>query len=214
VTTPILEAYPQPTDFVDRRAFGVKEPGGWPTAPRDWGHITGITLHQTACVLGTRDARWDTLAAHFGVMRSGRVAYVQDVLKMVWHAQGWSHQCIGIEIDGLFPGDDAHDVWDNPRTSVHEQATPLLDVQIEATKALVRWLCSEARRNGGEIKVLCAHRQAYAERRDDPGGEPWQKIALPLHAELGLTDGGIGFKLDGGRPIPESWDPRCKGVPY
>ena len=41
----------------------------------------------------------------------------------------------------------------------------------------------------------------------------WQRVAVPLHAELGLTDGGVGFAI-GGYPIPESWDARCKGVKY
>ena len=41
-----------------------------------------------------------------------------------------------------------------------------------------------------------------------------QQIALPLHEELKLTDGGIGYKLGTGLAIPEKWDPRCKGIHY
>jgi N-acetyl-anhydromuramyl-L-alanine amidase AmpD len=200
------EAFPLPDDFTDRRRFAVKAPGGFETHPRTWSDVRGITLHQTACVLGTRDERWDTLGAHFGVMRSGRVVWLHDLNKVVWHAQGWSQQCIGIEIDGLFPGDAEHNVWDNPQTSIHEQATPLLDVQVTATLQLIRWLYTEVQRNGGGLKVLGAHRQAYAERRDDPGAEIWQRIALPASSELGLNDGGPGFKIGTGRAIPHTWN--------
>jgi hypothetical protein len=208
------EAFPQPADFVDRRPFATPFPGGLPKGSRTWRDVRGITLHQTACELGTRDGRWDTLAAHFGVMRSGRIVYAHDVLEMIWHAQGWSHQCIGIEIDGLFAGDEHHDVWDNPATSIHEQASLLLPVQVEATKGLIRWLHSLVQTNGGELVTLGSHRQSYAGRQDDPGADIWRAIALPISAELGLTDGGKGFKLDTGRPNPETWNPAYVGVKY
>jgi len=29
-----------------------------------------------------------------------------------------------------------------------------------------------------------------------------------------MSDGGIGFKLGDGLPIPEQWDPRCVGIKY
>jgi hypothetical protein len=78
----------------------------------------------------------------------------------------------------------------------------------------VRWIKDVVEGHGGKLELLVAHRQSSGERQADPGSALWKGVALPLHAELGLTDGGIGFKLDTGLGIPESWDPRCKGIRY
>ena len=85
---------------------------------------------------------------------------------------------------------------------------------VEATKALIRWIVAEVAAHGGQVRALVAHRQSSATRRNDPGSAIWQAVALPMHAELGLSDGGVGFAIDGGKPIPEAWDPRCVGVRY
>lgn len=61
---------------------------------------------------------------------------------------------------------------------------------------------------------LLAHRQASSSRQNDPGAQPWRDIAIPMMRELGLSDGGPGFKVDQGRPIPEAWDPTRKGIKY
>jgi hypothetical protein len=37
---------------------------------------------------------------------------------------------------------------------------------------------------------------------------------MSLMDELNLTDGGKGFTVGSGLPIPEAWDSRYKGVPY
>lgn len=210
----ILEAFPPPAIMIDRRApAAAKHRDG---GPRPWKQITGICLHQTACSMGERPERYDTLGAHFAVLRSGRVVWVHDMEQVVWHGNGWNAGTVGIEIDGLYEGvqGDPHTIWDDPSTKVHEVGQRATPDAIEATKALCRWICGVVAKNGGEIKALVAHRQASEDRRDDPGSELWQAIALPLHAELGLTDGGVGFKLGTGYAIPESWDPRCVGVKY
>lgn len=213
MTAEILEAFPPPDVMIDRRAFAAdkhKDGGN-----RLWSKITGICLHQTACDMGERPERYDTLGAHFAVLRSGRVVWVHDLTRLVWHGNAWNSGTVGIEINGLFEGvqGDPKTLWDDPSTKIHEVGQRVTPEQIEATKQLVRWICSVIAKNGGDVKALVAHRQSSMDRRDDPGSEAWQTIALPLHAELGLHDGGVGFVL-GGYPIPEAWDPRCKGVKY
>ena len=39
-------------------------------------------------------------------------------------------------------------------------------------------------------------------------------VAMPLHKELGLDDGGPTYKVGTGSPIPEKWDPSRVGVKY
>jgi N-acetyl-anhydromuramyl-L-alanine amidase AmpD len=206
------EAYPQPSVLVDRRAHTLvsHRHGG-----RSWRKITGICLHQTACVLGERDARWDTVGAHIGITRSGRVLWLHDLDVVVWHGNAWNAQTVGIEIDGLYEGvlGRPSTLWDDPDTAGREQPTPLTDASAVAAQETIRWLCSVVAQHGGDIKALVAHRQASKSRRNDPGSDIWQRVALPLHAELGLTDGGAGFEI-GGYPVPVEWDPSRKGWGY
>ena len=211
--TKLAEAYPPPDVYIDRRNYshGHHIDGG----NRPWKNITGICLHQTACVLGERPKRWDTLDAHLGVLRSGRVVHVHDFSRLVRHGNGWNAKTIGIEIDGLFEGvhGDPRTVWDDPSTPQHERGMDVTPEQIEATKQTIRWCVSEVQRHGGSVNVLVAHRQSSRDRRNDPGSQVWKEIALPMIAELGLSDGGPGFQI-GGYPIPEAWDETKKGYRY
>ncbi len=185
--------------------------------PRPWGQVRGITLHQTACSMGERVERYDTIGAHFAVLRSGRVLRMADLDRVVYHGHGWNNQCVGIECDGLYAGieGDLRTVWDDPTTPYREQPQQVTPHAMESTRQLVRWIVEEARRNGATVKILGAHRQAVDSRRNDPGEAIWRQVALPLHAELGLSDGGPGFTLPGstGYAIPEVWG-GAKGVKY
>lgn len=85
---------------------------------------------------------------------------------------------------------------------------------IEAAKATIRWAHADVARHGGKITHLFAHRQSSGTRQSDPGSALWQAIALPLLRELRLSDGGHGYRVGSGRPIPEAWDARYVGVRY
>lgn len=209
----ILEAYDRPANLVDRTQHGHLRKGEG--RKRDWKKITGICLHQTACRLGERIERWDSVGAHLGVLRSGRAVHLHEFNREIWHAQAWNAGTIGIEIDGLYAGiqGDQRTVWDDPSTPQREVGQDVTPEAVAMSKDLIRWICSTVARNGGEIRALVAHRQSSSDRRNDPGSQIWQTVALPMHAELGLSDGGVGFSL-GGRPIPQEWDPHCKGFRY
>jgi N-acetyl-anhydromuramyl-L-alanine amidase AmpD len=185
---------------------------------RPWSSVRGITLHQTACDMGERLERYDTIGAHFSVLRSGRVLRHADEDRVIYHGHGWNNQCVGIEVNGLYAGIEGNlsTVWDDPSTPIREQPQRVTTEAMASTRQLVRWICDHVRRRGGQIKILCAHRQAVSSRRNDPGSAIWQQVALPLHAELGLSDGGPGFVIPGssGLPIPEAWDPAAVGVRY
>lgn len=182
---------------------------------RAWSKITGVTLHQTAVVLGERPERWKTLGAHLGVTREGQVVWLHDFAKIVWHANGLNAMTVGIELDGMYEGiqGDPNSFWnpDKDPRRVPQRATTDL---VEAAKATVRWVCAEVARHGGKVNHLYAHRQASKQRQSDPGSELWQLVGLELHKELTLTDGGAGFTLGDGMRIPESWDASRKGVKY
>jgi len=183
---------------------------------RTWQDVTGICLHQTACVLGERPARWDTIGCHVGITRTGKVIWLHDFDFNVAHGGLWNTHTVGIEMDGLYEGilGNPKTLWDDPETKEREKATFITPETVSATKNVIRWICAEVARHDGAVMNLVAHRQSSSSRENDPGSGLWQAVALPMHKELGLSDGGLGFKLGSGYAIPEAWDPRCKGYKY
>lgn len=182
---------------------------------RPWSKVTGICLHQTACVLGENPGRWDTVGCHIGVTRGGLVIKLHNYDSLVVHGNGWNSQTVGIEIDGTYEGiqGDPKTFWRDP-SDTKSQPQRLTSATIEATQQIIRDICQEVESHGGKITALVAHRQASANRRNDPGSEIWQRIALPMSIELNLNDGGKGFKIGTGLAIPEAWDSRNKGSKY
>ncbi len=217
-TVTLLEL-PDPIDLRDQSSKGIfGTPGGVleSLAARAWSTVTGITLHQTACVLGERPGRWLNVGCHVGITRGGQRLWLHDFDARVVHGNGWNTQCVGIEMDGLYEGiaGDPKTLWDDPSTKYREVGQTPTPELVQAAKEAVRWICARVAEHGGKVRALVAHRQSSESRRDDPGSALWQAVALPLHAELGLIDGGVGFKLGNGYAIPEAWDPRCVGVKY
>lgn len=182
---------------------------------RPWSKVTGICLHHTACILGENPQRWATVGAHLGVSRGGRVFMIHDFNRLIVHGNGWNTETVGIEMDGMYAGieGDLRTFWKPPGHPELKPQSPTPDL-VEATKTAIRWIGSVVEAHGGKLKLLVAHRQASENRQSDPGSALWHAIAIPLHDEMHLTDGGIGFKIGTGYPIPESWDPRCKGIYY
>ena len=207
-----------PKDLYDRRKFAAQAHGDeheYKVTGRKWREVTGICLHQTACMLGERPQRYDSVGAHVCITRSGKVIWLHDFNRRVVHGNGWNNQTVGIEIDGLYAGiqGDQKTVWDDPSTPHREVGMELTGEAMLAARQAIRWICDEVKRNGGQVKVLVAHRQSSLNRRNDPGSAIWQAVALPMHEELGLGDGGLGFKL-GGYAIPEAWNSKYVGVKY
>jgi hypothetical protein len=182
---------------------------------RAWDRVTGVCLHQTACVLGENPPRWDTVGCHVGVTRSGKVIWLHDFNKLVVHGNRWNAQTVGIEIDGMYEGveGDIRTFW-RPKDQPNLQPQRPTEVQLRAVRDLIRWIKKQVIKNGGKLNALVAHRQASVNRRNDPGSRIWKDVALPMSKELDLSDGGPGFKLGDGYPIPEEWDPRRKGYRY
>lgn len=205
-----------PPDFHDIRARAEarrtkdrrirKKLGSYKSRP--WFDVTGICLHQTAVEMSSTEKRWESLGAHLGITRKASVMWCHDLNRIVWHGNGWNNRCVGIEIDGRYPG-----VVGRPETLWNGPESPITDEIIEASKATIRWVCKYVALRGGKIEVLVAHRQSSTMRRSDPGEAIWKAVALPMMEELGLGDGGPGFEI-GGYPIPEEWDPTKVGYRF
>lgn len=206
----------QPAKLFDLRANAGQVHAGQKARGRSWATTTGICLHQTACMMGERPERYLNTGAHLVVTRTGKVIWLHNFDKIIAHGNGWNTQTVGIEIDGLYAGVEGNlkTVWDDPTTPSREMPQALTDESVDATQDAIRWIYSTIMANSGNCRALVAHRQASEDRRNDPGSAIWQRIALPMAKELNLTDGGAGFKLGKGYPIPEQWDPSKRGYSY
>jgi len=191
--------------------------------------LKGVTLHQTATVLGENPERWDNVACHFAITRSGKIIYVNDITKRVSHGNGFNSYTVGIEIDGHFAGleslndkgewvIDEKTYW-RPKKLPNRVPLSVTQAQADACKALIRWLKRYVDGNGGLFEYVLAHRQSSIMRISDPGQKCWQLIAVPL-LEEGFKDGGPDFYIldhtgRAGYPLCEDWDPkRHAGVKY
>ncbi len=76
---------------------------------------------------------------------------------------------------------------------------------VAVAQQTIRWICDQV----PGVRVIVAHRQASADRRNDPGEAIWKRIASPARAELGLVTPDA-FTLGDGLPIPSAWDERAK----
>jgi len=195
-------------------------PSKWRTRRRRWTSVTGIVLHQTSCQMGSLPSRWHKTrtrpgtAAHFGIARDGTVIRVHDLTWLTPHGHGFNARCVGIELDGMYPGliDDRRTFW-KPKGSKAQPMVPTPEL-VQAALETIALIVGEVAEQGGTVLYLLAHRQSSAARRSDPGQALWQAVALPAMRAHGLTDGGAGFRIGTGRGIPGEWDARCAGVGY
>lgn len=202
-------------DYVDLRTQSNRKNDH---GPRSWKEITAIVLHQTACELAQNPTRMLNVGAHYVVagLNSGRTVYhLHDEDRVIWHANAFNQRAVGIEVNGLYAGEEGNlaTVWDDPSTKKRETPSRWSETTVPVTMDLCRSICERVRAHGGRVKFILPHRQASKDRENDPGSRLWKEVGVELQRELGLSDGGIGFTA-GGFPIPEIWDARCKGIHY
>jgi hypothetical protein len=183
-------------EFHDRRKTAAQSHHGYKTRARKLSKVTGICLHQAACYLGERPARYDTGGAHVFVTRQGRVIWLHDFDRWVCAANGWNDGTISIEIDGLYAGFIGGRVWDNPRTPQREVGMELTPEAARAALQVIEWIRAQV----PGVRVIVAHRQASADRPDDPGEAIWKAVALPSGLVMAPST-----TLGDGLPLPDEW---------
>lgn len=179
---------------------------------RPWSSVRGVTLHQTSCYMSEHAERYFHTGAHAVVTPLGHTFILSCPTWRLIHGDAFNSYDVGLEMMGAYEG-----IAGKPSTfwkgaNCHPM-TPTPEL-VEAAKAVVRYWARLVAANGGKLRFIHAHRQGSPTRQSDPGSALWQAVALPLQEELGLTAGPVGWATNGGRPIPEAWDPRCKGVRY
>lgn len=204
-----------PPNFIDVRGQHGR-PGLSKSHPhRPWKQIAGITLHQTASLIGEKESTWFSVPVHLGITRSGKVIQLYSFTDRVNHGHNLNAGDVGIEVDGFFEGVEGDDktFW-RPKSDPNRKPLRPTAEQIAATQAAVRWIRDTVNGFGGTLKFIHAHRQSSKDRQSDPGSRIWQAVGLWAQDTLGLGDGGKGFTVGDGLPIPGAWDSRYAGVKF
>src|SRR5215213_11911579 len=169
------------------RRFGMRDPK----------KVWALVLHQMACCFKVKDplTRFLKMAPHFAILPDGRILQLHPILALTGASNGFNPGSVAVEFAGNFP-DTKGRWWHGPQNGMN-QVTP---AQIEAGRYLVRYLV----RTMG-LKTILAHRQSSGTRDNDPGPDIWFHVGQWAIDNLGLNDGGPGFKVGTGNPIPDLW---------
>ncbi len=188
---------------------------------RDPAKVTGITVHQTACIFGpmaqpeVRYRRALNVAAHATAFNTRVVVLANPLRWNVWHGNGLNDSTLGLEIEGRFSG-----LLDNPATIEREDlrtawggiADPITPDIVETAREALRVLVELGRAEGMPLKYIYAHRQSSGTRRSDPGEGIWKEVVLEyackvlgLQTKPALTM--VSKKGGPGRTIPLDWQP-------
>lgn len=162
---------------------------------RDLKKVDALVLHQMAFSQGSNNTHYDTVVAHFAILPDGQILQLHPLSAMLWASNGFNARSVAVEFAGNFP-DTKGKCWSAKTNGCH-RVTP---EQIDAGCYLVDHLIREM-----GLTHVFAHRQSLASRANDPGPDIWAGVGQWAVENRGLSDGGPHFKVDGGKPIPDTW---------
>jgi peptidoglycan hydrolase-like protein with peptidoglycan-binding domain len=164
---------------------------------RDPKKVHALVLHQMACCFKPKDPlkRFLNLNAHFAILSDGRILQLHPISAMLWSSNGFNAGSVAVEFAGNFPN-TAGKWWEGAKFG-RDRATP---AQLDAGRYLIGYL----KRTMGLTHVL-AHRQSSGTRENDPGPDVWYNVGQWAIENVGMKDGGPGFKVGTGNPILDSW---------
>jgi hypothetical protein len=209
--------------YVVKDPAGVKHEVRYKPAIRAPESVTGMCLHHTACVMGENPLRYKRLSIHGAITLEGvPIKICKDFLELLYGGDGWNNGTIQFEVDGAYAGleddpttlnrrEDTETFWAKGPVKSPMKVTP---AAMRTLRNYQRYIIELGRRRGFTIKVIVAHRQSSADRPADPGQAIWQQGAVPILEEYGLHDGGPGFKIGSGRPLPDAWTGKANGIGY
>ncbi|NLD68502.1 MAG: hypothetical protein GX644_06765 [Limnobacter sp.] len=164
---------------------------------RDPKTVYALVLHQMACCFQRRDPMRSYLRvkAHYAILPDGKILYLHPASKLIWASHGFNNRSVAVEFAGNFP--DTKGRWWNADEMGRNQVT---SAQIKSGRCLIQHLV----RTMG-LRVVLTHRQSSNMRMNDPGPDIWSQVGQWAVDTLGLSDGGPGFKVGTGSPIPDEW---------
>jgi hypothetical protein len=189
-----------PVQLLDRRQFAVLSDKAAPhTSTRSADKVYAVVLHQMGFSRGDDPSRYDKVTAHYKILPDGTVVFSHDWTTRLPHGNGFNSGSIGVEFAGNLPSrpgstDPAH--FYKPEKFGQDQLTPQ---QIASGRSLLTTLSRQG------ITHVLAHRQSSGSRGNDPGPDVWTNVGQWAVRQLGLKDGGPGYAIGSGRPIPDDW---------
>jgi len=197
--------------WVDMREHKRTKSRGRSKGQRSWQDVLGVTLHQTAVVIGSPD-RCLNMPVHGAVLDDGEggaiVVLLHDPTALLWHGHGFNTHDIGIEIACRACG-----IEGDPRTLL-AKGTEATDAQLEGARLLLRYYDDLVQENGGQIQFIHAHRQATKNRVGDPGSRIWAAVGEWAASALCWSVGPADFQISHGKPLPDAWTGRANGIEY
>lgn len=190
---------------------------------RDPKKVHALVLHQMACCFKVVDPlkRFLKMAPHFAILPDGRILQLHPILSLTGASNDFNPGSVAVEFAGNFPNTKGK-WWISKKelANIKKRFAALPEAQIkaridayikanqnrvtpeqiEAGRYLVRYLI----RTMG-LKTILAHRQSSGDRENDPGPDIWYHVGQWAIDNLGLKDGGPGFKVGTGNPIPDLW---------
>jgi hypothetical protein len=162
---------------------------------RSMAKVDAVVLHQMAFSRGSDPTRYDTVVAHFAVLPDGKILRLHPEAELLWASNGFNGRSVAVEFAGNFPNTKGR-CWKPKEFGCHK-VTP---EQVAAGRSLVRHLVDTF-----GLKHIFAHRQSSATRENDPGPDLWAGVGQWAVDQLKLSDGGPGYKIGSGNPIPVEW---------
>lgn len=186
------------------------------TVVREAKLITGIGIHQTACVFGPSDNREKAyrralnIPAHVTAFRDGVFAASAPLSWYLYHGNELNGFSLGLECEGHYPG-----LLDDPSTPRREDVEStwggkptLLDgLAIESFREALRWLVENGRAAGMPIEFIWAHRQSNGQKPSDPGAGIWKEVVLAFGVPVLKLKTQPDKTWRNGKGIPAQWEP-------
>ena len=159
--------------------------------------VDTLVLHQMACCFKVKDplTRFLRMAPHFAILPDGRILQLHPLMAYTPASNGFNRSSVAVEFAGNFP-DTKGRYWHGPQNGRNK----VTQAQIEAGRYLIKHLIQTM-----GLKKVVAHRQSSGTRDNDPGPDVWYHVGQWAIDNLGLTDGGPGFKIGTGKAIPDVW---------
>lgn len=180
------------------------------TVVRDPKTVTGIGIHQTACVFGPAADRAKAhrralgIPAHVTAFTDGVYVAAAPLAWYLYHGNELNAFSLGLECEGSYPGLEGGTAWGGTTTQ-------LTDLAVDTYRAALKWLVEEGRAAGMPIEFIWAHRQSNGQKPSDPGQGIWRRVVVEYGVPvLGLRPQTSKVWKDG-KPIPTDWDPQGVG---
>lgn len=178
--------------LVDRTAHSPKDKR---KKVRNINDVHALVLHQAGFSRGNDHHKYDKVTAHFVILPNGTILHLHPLTAYLYASNGFNKFSVAVEFVGNFPSTQGK-CYKPERFGCNE----VTDAQIKAGRELIRYLIKTI----GLTHIL-AHRQSSGSRGNDPGPDIWYRVGQWAVSELGLKDGGPGYKVQSGQSIPDSW---------